>query len=59
MFKGGYSWLMVLKNSKILFEDSRAERLSATCVKEVDVGSPGQAMMRLTCLIQQLFLFVT
>ena len=29
--RGEYFWLMLLKNSQILLEDSRADRLSWTC----------------------------
>ena len=55
---GEYSWLMALKNWQILFDDSRADKQSSTCwgsEKVLDVGSPGLAVMLLTCL-NQLFL---
>ena len=59
---GVYSWLMVLKYSQILLEDSRAVRLSSTCWgrEKVDWGwSPGRAVKRFTCFSQLLFLAAT
>ena len=59
MFRGVYSWLMVLKYSQILLDDSRALRLSSTCWGREKVAwgwSPGRAVSCLTCLSQLLFL---
>ena len=60
--KREYSWLIALKNSQILFDDSKAVRLSSTCLGRVKVEaslSPGRAAIDFTCFSQELFLVAT